>query len=279
MSKSLLALLLVAVAAVCAPPGAMSSAVADELRLGGTGSALGLLQRLGEVYATLRRGDSVTVLPSLGSAGGIAAVRDGAIDIAVSGRALTGAERQSGLRDAPLLRSPLALATSRRDPPGLRLADLPQLFERPEAVWSDGVPLRIILRSPSETSVTYLASLVPGLAAAIDAARTRRYIPVAATDQDNFALARATPGSLTLALLVQLKTEGDDLSAVAIDGVAPSLEALADGRYQPAMTLSIVAATQRREPAVRFLAFLRSPEAAAIIRAAGGSAFDLPVEF
>lgn len=253
---------------------------ADELRVGGTGAALALFERLGAEFAAANGGrDTTRILPSLGSGGGIAAARDGAIDVAVSGRALADAERAAGLREAPLLRTPLILVTSRVSPPGLTRAALPTLHERPDAVWPDGAPLRVILRAPSETAVRMLAEGVPGLAAAIAAARQRRYIPVAATDQENFALARSVPGSLSVALLVQLRTEGDALAAVPLDGVMPSLAAFEAGAYGLAMELRVIVAARPNSVTARFLAFLRGARAAAILREAGAIPIDLPAEF
>lgn len=252
---------------------------ADELRMGGTGSALVLLERLGAAFAADGgNADSVSVLPSLGSGGGVAAARDGAIDLAVSARALTDTERAGGLREAPFLRTPLILVTSRQSPPGLTRAELPALHARPDATWPDGVPLRLILRSPSESAVAILADSVPGLAPAIAAARQHRYIPVAGTDQENFAFTRSTPGSLSVALLVQLRTEGEALAAVPLDGITPTLATFEAGDYRLAMELRVVVAARANSVTKRFVAFLRSARAAEIVREAGAVPLALPAE-
>ena len=70
--------------------GNAATARADEhvLRIGGTGAAMKAVERLGELcmgYGSTK----VEVIPGLGSSGGIRALSEGLIDIAVSGRPLT----------------------------------------------------------------------------------------------------------------------------------------------------------------------------------------------
>ena len=57
---------------------------AETIKIGGTGSALGDMTRLAEAYMRANPDTKVVVLPSLGSAGGIKALRAGAIDIALT---------------------------------------------------------------------------------------------------------------------------------------------------------------------------------------------------
>jgi phosphate transport system substrate-binding protein len=52
------------------------------LRVGGTGSAIGMLQQVGAEF-TAADGGKIDIVPSLGSTGAIRALADGVIDIAV----------------------------------------------------------------------------------------------------------------------------------------------------------------------------------------------------
>ena len=70
---------------------------ADTIRLGGTGGALGGMKLLAEEFKKSHPGDTVIILPSMGSSGGINAVLSGALDIGLGNRALTGAEQGRGL--------------------------------------------------------------------------------------------------------------------------------------------------------------------------------------
>src|SRR4051794_12481026 len=58
------------------------------LRIGGTGMALATMRQIGQALTATYPAATVRVLPSLGTGGGLAAVAAGAIDLAVSARAL-----------------------------------------------------------------------------------------------------------------------------------------------------------------------------------------------
>jgi phosphate transport system substrate-binding protein len=265
-----LALALALIAAGASPP-----VRAEELRLGGTGGALGVLKRLGDAYALQHREVNVVVLPSLGSGGGIAAARDGAINLAASARPPNAAERAAGVRAAPWLRTPVAFITSRAAVPSIATATLVRFYADPAATWPDGMPVRVIPRPAGEASLDGLISQLPGFGEALASVRQRRNVPFAATDQDNVDMARIAEGSLTAATLVQLITESVALRMVTLDGVAPSVAALRAGTYSLHVEMHVVLGPQSAGETARFVAFLRSPQAAAIIEASGAVALPL----
>ncbi len=262
-SYSILAVAALA-AGLCA---AKPAAAAEPLRMGGTGSSLGMLRQVGADF-TAATGIKVDVVPSLGSSGAIHALRDGNLDLVVSARPLKPKETAAGLRQVLVLQTPFVLATSRRDPGGLKVADLVGLFAGKEAVWPDGAPMRLILRPRSETDTDLLGSLYPGMQQAIEAARRRSEIPVAPTDQDNIALAERTPGSLTGTTLAQLTTEHSSLHVIALDGVTPTLANFESRAYRPSKQLHFIVAPTDRAAVQRFLAFLQSPPGVKALRAA-----------
>ncbi|MEC5292028.1 PstS family phosphate ABC transporter substrate-binding protein, partial [Aurantimonas sp. C2-3-R2] len=91
-------------------------AQAETLRIGGTGVALGGMRLLGASYMKEHPDSQIEVLPSLGSTGGIKALLAGAVDIAVSSRALTDEERAAGATSNLYARTPLAVVTSPNAP-------------------------------------------------------------------------------------------------------------------------------------------------------------------
>ena len=70
----------------------VATAQTQEIKIGGTGAALGTMQVLAQAYAKTRPDAKITVLPSMGSGGGIKAVLAGAIQIGVSSRPLSEAD-------------------------------------------------------------------------------------------------------------------------------------------------------------------------------------------
>jgi phosphate transport system substrate-binding protein len=243
-------------------------AVAEPLRAGGTGAAMGLMQQLAAGFAAVSE-TPLQFIPSLGSSGAIRAVAEGVIDMAVSSRPLKPEERAQGLTELAFARTPFVLATSHPSPNGLRSADIAAIFKADRPTWADGSPIKIILRPKSESDTALMGELFPGLAAVLEAARKRGDVPVAATDQDNADLAERLPGSVTGAALTQLMTERRNLRAVALDGVEPTLADFESGRYRFGKTLYLVTRARNNPNVERFMSFLQSPPARRLLREAG----------
>jgi phosphate transport system substrate-binding protein len=246
---------------------ALAPAHGDELRMGGTGSATKVLEQLAGTFGA-ETDARIEVIPSLGSSGGIRALIDGVLDVAVSGRPLEPDEKKKGLAIGLQVRTPMVLATSHPNPNGLTREGVVTAFSAQSPSWGDGTAIRVILRPRSESDTAILGQLFPGLASAIESARKRPDIPVAATDQDNAEMAEQVPGSLVGTTLTQLKTEKRKLRTVAIDGVAPSLQAFERGAYPYGKTLYFVLPSTPKPLATRFLQFLRSPEGQQMLREA-----------
>ena len=64
----------------------------------------------------------------------------------------------------------------------------------------------------------------------------------------------------------QLMIEERRLRTVAIDGVAPSLEAFEDGRYPHGRSFLLVVSAQPGAAVQRVMAFMRGPAGAAALR-------------
>jgi phosphate transport system substrate-binding protein len=248
--------------------GAANPVSAETLRVGGTGAAVAMLPQL---FAAFDGGDAIKleVIPSLGSAGGLRALADGVLDLAVSGREPSAEERKKGLTVIATIRTPYVLVTSRPGESGLKSSEVATMFGSPQAAWPDKMPVRIVLRPRSDSDSAVLAAAFPGMTAALEEARKRPDVPIAATDQDNAETAERLRGSLAGATFTQIKTENRNLRFVAIDGVAPSLEALDSGAYPYTKTLYFVAPAKPRPALERFVVFLRSVAGQAALRATG----------
>jgi phosphate transport system substrate-binding protein len=241
------------------------SAAAETLRLGGTGSAIGMLRQVGDEF-TAATGVEVEVVTSLGSTGAVRALADGLLDIAVPARPLKSDESAAGLRQVAVLRTAYAMATSHSNPNGLQSADLAKIFAAEGPTWDDGTPIRIILRPRSDTDTALLGELFAGMTEAIESARRRAEVPTAATDQDNAALADRTPGSLVGTTMTQIKTEYRNLHVVPLDGVEPKLANFESGVYRFAKKLYFIVRRDSTPEAQRFVAFLRSPQGVKALR-------------
>ena len=241
------------------------NAVAQTLRVGGTGTAIGMLQQVGANF-TATTGVKVEVVTSLGSTGAIRALGDGLLDIAVPARPLKSDESAAGLRQVAVLRTAYVMATSHSNPNGLKTADLARIFAADKPTWADGTPIRIILRPRSDTDTALLAESFPGMGEALEVARRRAEVPTAATDQDNAALAERTPGALTGTTVTQIKTEQRNLRVVPLDGVAPTFANFESGVYRFAKKLYFIFPRNSTPEAKRFVEYLRSPQGVKTLR-------------
>jgi phosphate transport system substrate-binding protein len=268
------ALPVVAVAAALLLGAGVTAARAEVLRGGGTGSASEFVKRLGAAFATHEAGITVEVVASLGSSGAIAAVIDGALDFAVSARPLTAAEGAKSLSAVALARSPFGLASSYPQPGNISSSQVASFMRNPLSAWPDGTPLRIILRQKGEADSVTLINAYPDMAATMEQLRLRREIPIVATDQDNLQAAEAIPGSLIGLTLTQLLTEHSSLHFLTIDGVEPTLENFERGAYPIGKDYIMVFPAFKKPVLERFVAFVRSPEGALLLRETG----NLPVQ-
>jgi phosphate transport system substrate-binding protein len=252
-------------AALLAAPAAAD----DGLRIGGTGMALGVMARAAGQLSRAAPDFSARILPSFGTSGGVKALLAGSIDIALAARGANESETARGVSDALCLKTAFIFATPHHAAFDLRLSQLPGLYAAASPRWPDGSPVRIILRPRSGSEVPYLIARIPAMAAAFDAAFARTERPVALTDQENAALAAQMPGAFAMMTLVQLRAENLPLAALPLDGVEASVASLADGSYPLPLRFCLLTAGPARPVAARFLAHLRTPQAAALLRELG----------
>jgi phosphate transport system substrate-binding protein len=265
-------------AAVCtaALAGALltcNQALADDIRVAGTGGAMAMVERLASGFAEAT-GDKIELVWGLGSKGGIRATADGAVSLAISARPLEPAESALGLMAVPIARTALVFITSHLKPNSIKSAELIEIFKSVNPKWEDGTPIRPILRTKFDGDTILLEKRFPGMSAAFDAARQRPELPITPTDQDNAALAERLAGSFVQAGLSQIVTEKRDLRFVPIDGVEPTLENLESGKYPYEKDFYVVFSPKSKAVAERLLEFARSEKGQGILRETG----NLPTE-
>jgi phosphate transport system substrate-binding protein len=254
--------------ALCMTVPSLASPV-TVLRVGGTGAAVGMMKALGDAFSAANPDVRLEVVPSLGSSGGIAAVRDGALDFSISSRPLKPDERAAPLHAMHFATSPFGIASSDLDPGDIKSAELARFYAGAASKWPGGAPVRVILWPRSESDTTLLGETFPGMAAAIETVRRRPEIAVAATDQENVKMGERIDGSLIAVSLTQIQVEKPWLKFASIDGIRPSIEGLADGSYPYGKEFHLVTPTRDNAALSRFVAFLQGPAGQAMLRLTG----------
>ncbi|MCP5149183.1 MAG: substrate-binding domain-containing protein [Ectothiorhodospiraceae bacterium] len=243
---------------------------AQELLVGGTGAALGAMQRLATAFAAAHSDTVPVVLPSMGSSGGIKAVLAGAIAVAVSGRPPKPAETAAGATAVPLGRTPFVIAVNPTVPvEALTSRELADLFSGRTGRWPDGTPARPVLRPQGDSDMVSLQEMGPEMASALEQAARRGGLHIAMTDQecaDHIASIPGAFGSSTLSLIV---AEGRPIRPMTLDGRAPTVSALAAGTYPYVRELWLVTGPSADAGAAAFVAFAHSTTGRAVLADAG----------
>ncbi len=240
------------------------------LRIGGTGAGVGVLERW---VSLLGLSGTVSILPSLGTSGGLKALGGGAIDVALAARPLTSAETGAGLVAQPLFRTPLVWAVNggveRRQ---ASMSEIVSWYRDAQARWNDGMPVRLILRPESDGDTQFAKALSPAFAEALVAAHARPGVLIATTDTDASEALDRVPGSLGVTTLTLLNAERRRARALTIDGITPDLDSMRDRRWQHVKTVYVVTKGRPEGAAAALLERLRGDTAGTELAALGGLA-------
>ncbi len=248
-------------------------AQADSIKIGGTGTGLGTMKLMAQEFNKSRPDAQLIVTPSLGSTGAIRAVLAGALDIGISARPVTPEESKQGALARAYARTPLVIATgAKNNSAGLTLAQLVEIYSGKVTRWPDGSPIRIVVRPDADADTIAMRTFSAEMDRAITAALARKGLRMAATDQDNADALEKLPGSLGTTTLTQIVTEKRALRSLALDGVTPTLQSLAAGRYRYFKTLHLVTGRNPSSLAKDFVAFIRSPAGQAVLARSGNLA-------
>lgn len=243
----------------------------DSLVFAGNGGSLPAVRLLAAAFTHRRPGVRIDVPSSLGSSGGVRAVSQGAITVALTARALQPEEQGAGLQALPYGRTPLvAAAHAAVSDGGLTDLDLRGILEGTKSRWSDGGEIIVFLLRPDDTLPREMARAFPALRDAYGAAWTSgRWTRVATEEDMNIRLAE-TRGSLGLAALSAVLAARQGIKPLRLNGVAPSLSGPDASRYPTWLTLHFVFKPLELPPQAKaFIEFARSAEGRRLLRANG----------
>lgn len=237
----------------------------------GTGSGLAVTRRLAQAFGRHHPGITITVPSSIGSTGGIRAVADGAITVALFSRPLREPEKVLGLTVVPFARTAVAIAVH----PGvvdddITFGDFVKIYEGKKTRWRDGHEIIVLTRQPDDAVTQELSQKVPGFEGARAESQKARRWTMLFTDQDMNRTLAKTPFAIGFAALGTLTAERLAVKTLAVDGVRPTHEDVRSGRYPLSMTLSFAFAPRRLPEAAQvFVDFVRSRAGRDILRAEG----------
>lgn len=235
------------------------------LNVVGTGDGLEMLREIGDGFSAQHPEVDLSIPPSIGSGGGIAAVSSGAERLGRVARPLKESEVASGLVYLPIAKIPSAVFTHpSTGVSSLSSEDLVKLYSGKITNWSElgGADLRVKLvrREDADSTLQVLRASMPGWKDLKFAARSK----TAVTTQDAINTAMDVEGAIAFGPYSQPLETG--LSVLKIDGHHPTDEA-----YPSAVTLALIYKEGTLDGEMEaFVDFSRSHEAHALIENYGG---------
>ncbi len=236
------------------------------LHVAGSGSCVPLARML--AGAAMRDiGLALEIHASIGSGGGIRALRDGAIQLAMVSRPLSREELDAGLEYTPFARIPVIVAVGLDVPDeGVSFADLENLFGGVKTRWSNGSNVVVLLREPGDSSHRVVEGVDARIEAGVERARALGSFPVLYQDGAMQVALANTRGA------IGLHGNGVDASlagfrALAVEGVEPTAANVESGRYPFVKELAFVTQGAPRGDAKAFIDFVLSAGGRALLRA------------
>lgn len=247
-----------------------STVMAEEIKIGGTGNALGAMRLLGNAFTKENPSIRVIVLNSIGSSGAIKAVPKGAIDIGLTSRKLTAEELATGLVVVEYARTPTVLAVSTKSKvTGITREQIADLYAGRLAKWPDGTLIRPVLRQPGDENTKQIKTLSSAIDQALVAAEQRSGLAFAVTDQEAADKIESIPGAIGVTSLALIKSENRSLRPLKLDDIEPSVKNGVSGNYPMVKPLFLITQHAPSTTVQQFIAFVNSPVGREILSQTG----------
>lgn len=255
--------LLITLSLVVFPAGA------ETITVGGTGSGMGIMQLLGTAFSKSNPEHHITILPSLGSSGGIKAVKSSAIDIGIASRKLK-PEEEAGLISYEVGRSPFVFVSHPGSAiKGITLKQVVDIYSGKMTVWPDGSLIRPVLRPMSDSDSTLLMSISPEMESAVKSAHAREGMSIAVTDTDSADMIEKVNGGFGTSTLVLVKSENRNIKILSFDGVLPTSQVLREEKYKLSKPFYLIVRENATESAKKFIAYIQSSKGRELLEKSG----------
>jgi phosphate transport system substrate-binding protein len=238
---------------------------ASELSVVGTGDGMEILRALGVAFGKTEAAVEITVPPSIGSGGGIAAVGAGSAILGRVARNLTDAEVSRGLVYTPFARLPSAFFVH----PGTRVSnlstrELAAIYAGKISNWKEvggaDLRVRVVRREEADSTLGVLRASMPGWQELAITERSK----TATSTQEAIETVRLVEGAIGFGPFTRTLEHGT--TVLTIDGHHPT-----EPRYPSSAVLAFIHTDATVTPdAKAFMTFAASSQAKAIIKEFGG---------
>jgi len=266
LSSRLLAAAVCLVALVLVRPAA-----AEELVVPGSGNNEQLLKLLAQAFNQQQSRHRVVVPPSSGTAGALRDVEAGVTTLGRVGRPLKPDELARGLTYVPMGRDPVAFAAGAGvNVKSLSLAQAYDIYTGKVTDWRElGAkpgPIRAIGREVTDAS----RQAIQRLHKPFETIAFGENVKVVHLDPQLLELLDRYPGSLGFLNRSALAACKTKINVLALDGVEPTMQNLAAGRYPISLEMGLIHKSSGPGAAGKaFIEFIQSPAGAQLMREQG----------
>jgi len=263
-------LLLPSVVMAAGDRGAMAQPASETLVFAGCDSNIPLTRLLARAF-TQNHPEVRIQLRTVGSTNGVALTAAGVIQIGLVSRPLRDAEEGLGLAFLPYARTAVVVGADPDTPDTtLTAAELLSFYRGTKLTWNSGREVAFLTREEGDSSVASLKQAMPGFAEAYAAGANTSHWTILYSEPTmhealltrRFALGLSDLGTTTLERL--------PIKVLSIDGIAPTPENIASGRYPFVKTLGFVWREDALPASARaFVNFVQSDDGAGLLRAHG----------
>jgi phosphate transport system substrate-binding protein len=240
-------------------------AFGSELPVVGTGDGIEVLKALSTAFNRMESATEVTIPPSIGSGGGIAAVGAGKAALGRVARTLTDAELARGLVYTPVLRLPSAIFIHpSAQVTDLTAAQLVDIYAGRITNWKEvggtDLRIRVVRREEADSTLTVLRDSMPGWK---DLAITERS-KLATSTQEAIETVRLVEGAIGFGPFTKVLEHGTVV--LKIDGHHPT-----DRGYPSSVVVAFIHTPPTvTSDAKAFMSFAASATGKDIVRSYGG---------
>lgn len=240
---------------------------AETIRMAGSGGMIPLMNDLANAYMKKHPGDIVEVdQKSLGTVGGILAVRDNAVDIGMTAKRLSRELKTLKLKEFEIARVPVEFGVnSTVAVTNLSDQQVCDLYAGRITNWRQlgGGDAPVVVLTRPDTDSTYLAA-AEGLSCFASSSKGDKVRVLLKSKEMADELARI-PNAVGIVDSMVIAKSGGKIRPLALNGKKASPEAVAKGRWPMVKEFTLVLG-KRKTPAIKsFLQFILSPQGKTII--------------
>jgi phosphate transport system substrate-binding protein len=245
-------------------------ALSGELVIEGTGDSQGILRDLAWQFMRVHSNVAIAIPESVGSAGGIMALRKLEIELARVARPLTGEEKRYGLKAVVFARTPVVFVVhpSVSEIDNITSEQVVGIYSGKVTWWDDlgGSRFKVypVAREPGDSSRRVLEENIPGFK---DIETTPRAKTAYSTPE---AVKMIKGHKNTIGYLPMAMAHKSGLKVLKLDGAYPSVENVRNGSYPLIVPLSVAHREKLSPLARKFVSFLFGPVAKDVIDKYGG---------